>query len=1671
MKVNSKFEGQKKPFEDDRTFHVKTLPVGARISSARVKLAAKQCEEFITFDENGAGSWGATKHIAEGSTSVVVDFHARRMVVQLVTVANPAGTTVQVDLGGLWMPLATDGTIVITDATDQLELDGTTTIHPIPPVLVQRIQLTDTAGAPDLQRLRILSLPSNITLRLGEGLPFWARPGELAAEESSPDFGEVLQAFLAEAKVKNGFYDLPLVVHSDTIACLDLEVEIEFVSELTVLPDGVGETTLSFTHNGLPEAEADLLQIEVPVGARINAEKTTALVTGAFQPSRIVHGPTGAAAEPAAIPVTSVQSHAQPIRLEKTLAATAVDLRLALDPKSPTATISLNILADSDGKPANEPLLPEPATISLDRDTAGTPTWISTDLPSEFQFDEGERYWLVLQAADGSVLWSADDAGKDEDGKEVVGMHFTDNGGLSWRLTSSPDLTGAAAGLFRLRYTPDRFQMPIELQVGTGEAAQRVSLERFEPLGRIDFDLDFEEVATAINQYMDDTAPTQCPSGDHLANGDFQAWTTAGDTIGPTRETFFSSYWAPLSLGPAGRRVYLKNGPRLMAVSLPCPALEYILALVRDTGYFSVSNMAINPAGTRAYVATTDAYLHVIDLEASTLLEGSVLLDTDAISLAVTPDGQRLYWADIVSVHALDTILLEQAITDSAKAIPLADIPLGADLAGLPNPLSLKVVGEESGTEVDLGIIDLDISPDGRRLYVMGLASSISPVFLSSLSAPGSGSMHVFNIGTHTQINNSPIPVGQLPNGISLSPDGRWAVVTGVADAGSVSLVDTARLITVRMIELPTPISTSSTAPNPVAVVSRDSRRAYVATGNNAEILIIDLEGRKFVGTVYPELEIVGDEQHAFINLALTPQGDYLYVDSWFSSHSNEKYGHFFLRLPIGVQLPEEWTLTAGSVSPDLCSVPDHPAAVLGLSQALGRADDRASSLSQTVPVGGGYGYDFSFWGRATDPNAVAEVIWMSDACGILRVDEVPIKELGNQAVSNTTTARVEIPDELKLHRARLEAPSGSVQAEIRFQVPANGLAVIDEVSFNGTLEAVSNGDLRLTEEDQLADWSLSPAGAPGLMLDAQDEVVLIRNNGTNPITMMQTFPVTSGQPYVLIFQGRVTQAAPGQSTSRIELQWLTSDEAPAGSTATLEIPDTGPDLHTISNSVPGGAVEAELHLVVPGMTTLAVQGISFQPVELVGVPITFVSQAPGTLTISDFKVAYEMAAAPQPPIPEAGLCTPTATDKATGDCCYCPCCGDKHPPRDPKPATTTAGRPAVLTECDNCGAEIVRPGGPEINIRDIAEPIVSGPTAVRRRIARPIASITLDSDSTSAELAPVLPMEEEIAAIMPLTPVDWAELASNMAGIDVTIPQLTTITGIGPARAKDLTEMGIDNSMKLVGAKAAEVAEVLPGVSVEMASRFIVEAEEKMSLADFIVAPLVSSIMLTTNGMPFVSQAIEYFMRQDYPNRELIIVNDGSDPIENLLPEDSRIHYIRLDEKTNVGPKNNIANEQAKGEIIVHWSANTWMSDWRLSYQVASLLKGRADICGLNNLLHYDLVTITAWHSKRPPGERPWMPGSTLCYTKKYWRKNPFPDLEMGEDIHFIRSDPSAKILVHQTIAFLVDIIHEEKVNFKKTTSPLRHPFPAAEIRALMGKDWAFYAGLFQDEQLRRVK
>jgi glycosyltransferase involved in cell wall biosynthesis len=72
--------------------------------------------------------------------------------------------------------------------------------------------------------------------------------------------------------------------------------------------------------------------------------------------------------------------------------------------------------------------------------------------------------------------------------------------------------------------------------------------------------------------------------------------------------------------------------------------------------------------------------------------------------------------------------------------------------------------------------------------------------------------------------------------------------------------------------------------------------------------------------------------------------------------------------------------------------------------------------------------------------------------------------------------------------------------------------------------------------------------------------------------------------------------------------------------------------------------------------------------------------------------------------------------------------------------------------------------------------------------------------------------------------------------------------------------------------------------------------------------------------GPAIVAKAIRRFLAGEPEDRELIIVDDGDNPVRDLVPDDPRIRYLRLAEPHSLGAQRNIGCAQAWGEVIEHW-------------------------------------------------------------------------------------------------------------------------------------------------------
>ena len=217
---------------------------------------------------------------------------------------------------------------------------------------------------------------------------------------------------------------------------------------------------------------------------------------------------------------------------------------------------------------------------------------------------------------------------------------------------------------------------------------------------------------------------------------------------------------------------------------------------------------------------------------------------------------------------------------------------------------------------------------------------------------------------------------------------------------------------------------------------------------------------------------------------------------------------------------------------------------------------------------------------------------------------------------------------------------------------------------------------------------------------------------------------------------------------------------------------------------------------------------------------------------------------------------------------------------------------------------------------------------------------------------------------------------------------------------------------------------------------------------------------MPTRNRRSFVGQSIWYFLRQDYPHKELIILDDGEDSVADLIPDDERIRYVRV-ERQALGAKRNLACELSRGELIAHWDDDDWMAPHRLSTQVRELIDNESDLCGLRCLLHYGLDDGAAWSYNFDSTQRPWLAGGTLLYCRSAWAKSRFPEINVGEDTQFVWQQSADRVRVVVDPSFYIALIHKGNTSAKRLSDPHWERRSLDDVNQLLAPDRDFYVQL----------
>lgn len=156
---------------------------------------------------------------------------------------------------------------------------------------------------------------------------------------------------------------------------------------------------------------------------------------------------------------------------------------------------------------------------------------------------------------------------------------------------------------------------------------------------------------------------------------------------------------------------------------------------------------------------------------------------------------------------------------------------------------------------------------------------------------------------------------------------------------------------------------------------------------------------------------------------------------------------------------------------------------------------------------------------------------------------------------------------------------------------------------------------------------------------------------------------------------------------------------------------------------------------------------------------------------------------------------------------------------------------------------------------------------------------------------------------------------------------------------------------------------------------------------------PLVTAVCPTFGRVPNLEEAIQSFLAQDYPNKQMVVYSDFMQ--QELVFQHPQVKVINYPHRApNLGECRNRCNEHADGEILMLWDDDDiWLPGFLT--QLVRRMEG-LDYVRFSNVFHaqnFEIKNIT--HGS----------GHWIGYRKDAWRKvGGYPQMNAGEDREFIR-------------------------------------------------------------------
>ena len=165
---------------------------------------------------------------------------------------------------------------------------------------------------------------------------------------------------------------------------------------------------------------------------------------------------------------------------------------------------------------------------------------------------------------------------------------------------------------------------------------------------------------------------------------------------------------------------------------------------------------------------------------------------------------------------------------------------------------------------------------------------------------------------------------------------------------------------------------------------------------------------------------------------------------------------------------------------------------------------------------------------------------------------------------------------------------------------------------------------------------------------------------------------------------------------------------------------------------------------------------------------------------------------------------------------------------------------------------------------------------------------------------------------------------------------------------------------------------------------------------------PKISCLIVTSDRPKLLRRSVHSFIKQIYPNKELVVVDNGVNSIRSILNEfnisDLTYEYIEPSTDIILGNLRNISFEKASGDILTCWDDDDWFYPERLGKQYKALEIDYGTCCLKGNLFHVDYAEYSEnpYRGSLPHGS----PSTIMHYHDSEIR---YPSLPCEEDTLYI--------------------------------------------------------------------